>query len=70
MLTRGVDAVTITVNTDTGQMPVPGGVDFAIDWGDAGTEPGLAVLDKDDSDKTAKQVAYFAPGCWKAVVRT
>lgn len=63
-------AVTITVNTTDGQMLVASGVDFVIDWESGADQPGLAVLDKDESDPTAKQVAYYAPGCWKAVVKT
>lgn len=63
-------AVTVTVSLDAGQMIVSEGVDFVVDW-ESGTEsPGLAVLDKDEADPTAKNVAYFAPGCWKAVIKT
>lgn len=62
--------MTVTVSLDAGEMTVSGGVDFAVDWGDNGDTPGLIVFDKDESDNTAKPVAYFAPGCWKAVVKT
>jgi hypothetical protein len=62
--------MTVTVNTTDGQMPVAGGVDFVVDWETGAEQPGLAVLDKDESDNSAKQVAYFAPGSWKAVVKT
>ena len=67
-----MDQVTITVNTTEGQMPVPGGADFLVDWGDGdgSTGPGLAVLDKPESDNTAVYVAYFPPGYWKGVVKS
>jgi hypothetical protein len=63
--------VTVTVTTPAKIITVPGGVDFVIDW-ENGAEPGpgLAVLDKDESDNTAKYLAYFPPGCWVAVVKT
>lgn len=63
--------MTVTVTTPAKVIMVPGGVDFVVDW-ENGAEPGpgLAVLDKDESDNTAKYVAYFPPGCWVAVVKT
>lgn len=61
--------MTISVNTDAGQMNVPGGIDFVVDWPDGAPEPGLAVLDKPERDNTAEQVAYFPPGHWTGVVK-
>lgn len=70
MLARGVDAVKITVKTDAGEMTVTGGEDFVVDWPDNAPEPGLAVLDKNERDNTAQQVAYFPPGHWVGVVKS
>lgn len=62
--------MTVTVSTDGAQMAVQGGVDFAVDWEPGVDSPGLGILDKDEKDVTAKQIAYFAPGHWQAVIVT
>lgn len=62
--------MTVTVSVETGQTVVAGGEDFAIDWESGADLPGLAILDKVETDPTARQIAYFAPGHWFAVVVT
>ena len=60
----------LTVNTPGGRADVPGGMDFVVDWPDQPNElgPGLAILDKPESDNTARFIAYYAPGQWLGVV--
>jgi hypothetical protein len=67
---RVLDAMTVTVSVADGQMVVAGGVDFAVDWESGNESPGLAILNKDEKDVTAKQIAYFHPDHWQAVVVT
>lgn len=62
--------MTVTVSTPDGAPVVQGGVDFAVDWEPGTDSPGLAILDKPQNDPTARQIAYFAPGYWQAVVVT
>ena len=62
--------MTVTVSTEAGQAVVAGGADFAVDWEPGADSPGLAILDKTETDPTARQIAYFHPDHWQAVVVT
>lgn len=62
--------MTVTVSTGGSQWAVAAAVDFAVDWEPGANAPGLAILDKDEKDPTTKQIAYFHPDHWEAVVVT
>jgi hypothetical protein len=64
--------VSVNVNLVGNQISVIArGMDFYVDWpenpGSGDVLPGLAILDKLESDATGQTIAYFPPGQWLGV---